>query len=413
MIDAEPAGGTPVESGVKQTLPATRAEIHLDRLRKNIAGLRSLIGPNVELLAVVKADAYGHGAILMAKTMFGSGVNRIAVYTLPEAVALRHAGINGPILVLGPIAPADAPCCVTLDITPAIASLELATRLSAEALRRNQTVAYHVEIDTGLTRYGVLAADSLDFVRRLRDLRNLRPEGLFTHYASADEREKTSVWEQFEAFKVTKQKLADQGLAFPMYHVAASAAALEYPEMHLDMVRCGISIYGYYPSEFVRRSVDLQPVLSIRSVLARVRPIATGVGVSYGSEFRTTRPSIIGLVPFGYADGMPRSAYKHGQVLVRGTRVPIVGRIAMDQFMVDLTGVQGVEEGDEVTIIGRSGDEEITADDIARWAGTISYEVLTRISVRVPRVYFDDGRQVAFRRPMSTEVFTISTPSST
>jgi len=239
----------------------------------------------------------------------------------------------------------------------------------------------------------------------MRSLPNLQPEGLFTHFASADESAKESVWEQFRIFTETRQALADEDFTFPINHVAASAAALEFPEMHLDMVRCGISLYGYYPSEFVRRAAQLQPALTVRSFVARARLIWPDTGVSYGSEFRCSRPSLIGLVPFGYADGMPRSAYKSGQVLIRGQRAPIVGRIAMDQFMVDLTDVDGSAEGDDVVIIGRSVDDEIDADDVARWAGTISYEVLSRLSIRVPRIYFDQGRPVAFRRPMSTEVF--------
>jgi alanine racemase len=370
--------------------------------------MRGFIGSDVELLAVVKADAYGHGAIMIAKTMFASGVSRVAVYTLPEALSLRHAGIERPILVLGPISPSDAPSCVALNITPAIASLDLARALSESAATAERILPYHVEIDTGLTRYGVLATEVLDFVKELRSLPNLDPEGLFTHYASADEPVKESVWRQFESFNQSRQMLQQHGFTFRMYHVAASAAALEYPEMHLDMVRCGISLYGYYPSEFVRRAVDLQPILTVRSILARVRSVPEGTGISYGSEYRCSRPSVIGLVPFGYADGIPRSVYKTGQVLVRGRRVPIVGRVAMDQFMVDLTNVDGVMEGDEVVIIGRSGNEMINADDVAGWAGTISYEVLTRLSVRVPRVYFDKGRPVAFRVPMSTQVFPVT-----
>jgi alanine racemase len=379
----------------------TRAEIHLDRLVHNIRAVRRQIGPSVEFMAIVKADAYGHGAVMIAKTAIQNGVDRLAVYTLAEAIALRRAGIEAPIVALGPFDVTEAGACVAFSIRPTLTSLSVATALSHSAMQASKTVPYYIEVDTGLTRYGLPIDEVLPFVQALSALPGLQPEGLFTHFARADERAKEPTWQQFRLFERVRQQLADHGFRFPLCHVANSAATIDLPGMYLDMVRIGIALYGYYPSADVSRTVPLSPIMAIGSRLARVRRVPTGTTVSYGVDFRTERPSVIGLVPFGYADGMPRNVQGKGFVLVRGQRAPIVGRIAMDQFMVDLTDLTDVQEGDEVVILGRSGDEEISADDLAAWAGTISYEVLTRISPRVPRLYIENGRVVAMRRAMS------------
>lgn len=383
---------------------STRAEIYLDRYEHNVRAMRRHIGPNVELMAVVKADGYGHGAVVIGRTALAAGADQLAVYTPAEALHLRKAGIGGPVVVLGPVAASLAEKCITHDITLCINSIELGQAASAAAMAAGTEVRYHVELDTGLTRFGILPEESLPLAHALNELPGLRREGLFTHFASADESSKESVWKQFNLFMSIRTMLAHHGYSFRLSHVAASSAALDFPEMHLDLVRCGISLYGYFPSSFVRQSVPIQPVLALGSHLARVRAVPVGAGVSYGHDWRAPKPSVIGLVPFGYADGMPRTVQGKGQVLVRGQRAPIVGRVAMDQFMVDLTGIPCVQQGDGVTIIGTSGSDEITADEIGEWAGTISYDILSGISPRVPRLYIAGGEPIAGRLGMTMEI---------
>lgn len=382
----------------------TRAEIHLDRFDSNIRGLREYVGQTIELMVVVKADAYGHGAVAISRSAMDAGADHVAVYTVAEALSLRNAGIKGSIVVLGPIPPEAATICVARDITPCISNLDLGRAISAAAPSIGKSIPFHLEIDTGLTRYGILPEEALPLVQALDALPSLQREGLFTHFAKADEQDKSWVHKQVKVFQRVRSTLEDAGFSFRLYHVAASSAILDFPELHLDLVRCGIALYGYYPSEYVKRSIQLLPVMTLGSHLARVRTVAKGVGVSYGHDWQAGRKSRIGLVPFGYADGMPRTVQGRGHVLVRGRRAPVVGRVAMDQFMIDLSDIQDAGEGDRVTIIGTSGDEEITADDIAGWAGTISYDVLSGISTRVPRLYIRKGRMVAGRVGMTMEV---------
>lgn len=382
----------------------TRAEIYLDRLQSNVHNLKAFIGPTVHLMAVVKADGYGHGAVAVAKAAVHAGAFSLGVYTMPEAIYLRKAGITASIMVFGPIDPWAAKACVSHDVTPCITSLEFAEALSMAASAAGKRVRFHIELDTGLSRYGIRPQDAVSFVQALDRLPALEREGVFTHFATADEPLHEPARKQFKIFMKICKMLDANSVPFPLRHAAASAATLEFPEMHLDLVRCGISIYGYYPSIHVSRQVDLQPVMALGSQLARVHSVSRGVGVSYGYDWRAAKKSVIGLVPFGYADGMPRTVQGRGQILVRGQRAPIVGRVAMDQFMVDLTAIKDVGQGDEVTIIGRSGEEEISADDIGQWAGTISYDVLSGISPRVPRLYLDGGKPVAQRQAMTTEL---------
>ncbi|HEV3310332.1 MAG TPA: alanine racemase, partial [Chloroflexota bacterium] len=331
------------------TFASTRAEIHLDRLASNIRNVMAYVGPRVQLMAVVKADGYGHGSIAVGRGALAAGAQHLAVYTFAEAMYLRKACIEGSLVVLGPMADSMAEACVTHDITPCITTIELAIALSAAAVSAGKTVSYHVELDTGLTRLGIFPEEALPFTQALDALPGLRREGLFTHFAGADEASKESVFEQFHVFLKIKHMLAKHDITFPLAHVAASSATVEFPEMHLDLVRCGLCLYGYYPSPYVKHTVDVEPVMALGSHLARVRAVHKGVGVSYGHDWKATHKSVIGLVPFGYADGMPRTVQGKGYVLVRGHKAPIVGRVAMDQFMVDLTKVKGACEGDLVT----------------------------------------------------------------
>jgi alanine racemase len=375
----------------QETTPLTVARIDLNAFAGNIKHLLRFIGSDVRLMAVVKADAYGHGAAALGKVAQDAGASHLAVYTLAEAVALRNADIDGPVVVLGPILPTDAPVVVARSITPCIATLPLAQSLSSASQSRGTTVPYHLEIDTGLTRYGIMPNEVEEFCLALERLPGLEREGLFTHFASADEEPVDTTRTQFSIFRDVADRLAAIGMTFPIHHVCASAAALNFPEMHLDMVRCGICLYGYYPTTQVVHTVEVHPVMTLTSQIARVRTVPVGTGVSYGHEWTADRPSTIGLVPIGYADGLPRQVQGNGKFLVRGFRAPILGRIAMDQIMIDLTDIPDAAPGDEVVILGQSGADYIWADEIGAWAGTISYDILSGISARVPRVYAPGG----------------------
>lgn len=368
----------------------TRATINLAALKANVRALKERIGPNCQLLAVVKANAYGHGAPLVARAALEAGASRLGVACPDEGAELRGAGIEAPIVVLGYTPAAEAEKAVEHRLTPTINSLEHAQAVSRASLRLGLVTPVHLKVETGLNRFGLGPEAVMKLARDLESLPSLRLEGAYTHFACADEADKRFTWRQFEEFMAVASKLE-----LPIRHVANSAAILDLPQMALDMVRAGIALYGLYPSTAVSRSVALRPVLALRSRVARVRDLAPAETVSYGRTWEAPVPSRIALVPCGYADGLPRILSNRGAVLVRGQRAPIVGRICMDLTMIDATAVDGVSEGDEVVIIGAQGRDSIPAEEVASQAGTISYEVLCSISRRVPRVYVEGEQVVA------------------
>ncbi|MGQ9674764.1 MAG: alanine racemase [Chloroflexota bacterium] len=370
------------------------AEIDLDAIEHNVRQIRLLIGQHVELLAVVKANAYGHGAGPVAKAALEAGANRLGVAIVDEGVQLRRAGIKHPILVLGYIPPWQANEVVGQDLMATVNTWQTALALSARASALGREATVHVKVDTGLGRFGLLPHEVLKFVRGLLTLPSLRLEGFWTHFATADEKDKEYTRRQLAVYHEALKSLSDAGISIPCRHVANSAATLEMPESHLDMVRCGIALYGLYPSVEVGHAVALQPAMSLKARLARVRELPVGSSVSYGRKFVADRPTLVGLVPFGYADGFDRGLSSVGSVIVRGRRAPVIGRVCMDQFVVNLQDVSGAAQDDEVVIIGRQGDEEITADEVALAAATINYEIVCGIGARVPRVYIKDGAVV-------------------
>ena len=375
---------------------STRAEVNLDAVRANVMGLRRHVGES-RLLAVVKANGYGPGATMVARAALDGGATWLGVYCVEEGVALREAGIEAPILIFGPFEAGEASDVVESRLTPTIHNLEAAEALSRVAA--NRTVPFHLKIDTGLTRAGVPPEDALALAKRLRDLPTLRPQGLYTHFASADEPCKESTWEQLRVFLETADAIERAGITFPLRHAANSAATLDCPPTWLHMVRCGISIYGCYPSDAVSRTVPLQPALALKTTVARVRQVPAGTGVGYGHEFRCCRDSIIALAPIGYGDGLPRTlGHGTGRVLVREALAPIVGRVSMDQITVDVTDIPAVTPGDEVTLIGTQAGVSQTAEDVAAQAGTISYDIVTGILPRVPRLYYQRGELVGVTR---------------
>ncbi len=374
----------------------TRVEIDLDALFDNVQALRAHIGARVQLAVAVKANAYGHGAIPVATTALAAGATHLLVACIEEGVQLRKAGIDAPILVMGYVDPREMARGVDFSLTMTIANRMQALAVAEAAATRGVRTFVHLKVDTGMNRYGTDSDTIADLARIVGRLPSLFLEGLFTHFARADEASKESALQQFHMFLNVRDHLRSEGFDIPICHVANSAATIDMPETHLDMVRCGIAIYGMYGSAEVSRAVMLRPVLSLKSRVGRVHELKPGDGVSYGHTFVADKPTKAALVPIGYGDGYHRCLSNRADVLIHGQRARILGRICMDQLVVDVTTVKGVEVGDEVVLIGQQGNERITAAELADLAGTIEYEITTPLSPRVPRLYFSRHQLTAF-----------------
>lgn len=364
-------------------------------------------------MAVVKANGYGLGAPWVAAAALEGGASMLAVACVDEGVELRRAGYNGPILVMSYVGPEEAEAVVRNTLTVALHRARTAEALNQAALGCGlppHSVAVHIKVDTGLGRYGCLPNEFLSLAQAILRLPHLRVEGLMTHFADADSTDLTFAREQLERFTWIRGQAEEHGIHFSIVHAANSAAALALPESRFDMVRVGIILSGHLPSPALSGVLPLRRAVTLSSSLARVYTAEIGSTVGYGRTWVAQRPSVIGLVPVGYADGYSRILSNRAQVLVNGKRCPVVGRISMDQTGIDLTDVPEASEGTEVVLIGKQGDQEITADEVAAWAGTISYEVLCGLSERVPRHYFQNGEPVEVRnllgnkpsRPRST-----------
>ncbi len=386
---------------MKEILRRTWAEIDLDAAARNFQTVRAAADPGAMVCCVVKADAYGHGAVRMAQEYESLGADWFAVSNLEEALQLRFAGIKKPVLVLGFTPAEEAKSLAEHCISQCVYSLEYARSLSRYAEKAGVTVKIHVKIDTGMSRLGFFYQDisrdesAVQEVKAACLLPDLYPEGIFTHFAVSDSGEDGNVFtmRQFGCFKEMIESLLRENISFDVRHCANSAAVFDYPLSHLDMVRAGIVIYGLSPSDQLQSQPELQPVLSLKSVVSHVKTVKPGATVSYGRDFTAQDERRIATVPVGYADGYPRSLSPGGaQVLIHGKRCAILGRICMDQLMADVTGLENVAVGDTVTLIGRDGDEEITADEVAQREGTINYEVVCALSKRVPRVYLKAGQ---------------------
>ncbi len=371
------------------------AEIDLDAIAHNVREIRRITNKRAEILAAVKADAYGHGVMETVRTMLENGVTQLAVSMLDEAIQLRKLGINVPILILSYTDPVRAEEIIQNEVTQTVFSHDLAEALSAAAVRQGRNIKIHVKVDTGMTRVGFMPGYSaVKNVLQISRLPNIIVEGLFTHFASADEKDRSYTQMQFEKFMSICSELGRVGVHIPIKHACNSAGIIEYPEMHLDMVRPGIILYGIYPSEDVNRSkIALKPAMTLKANVILVKDVEKDTCISYGRIFKTERESRIATIPIGYADGYTRLLSNKGQVLVNGQKAPVVGRICMDQCMVDVTDISGnVGVGDEVVLFGRQGGQEISVGEIASLVGTISYEMLCIIGKRIPRVYIQNGR---------------------
>jgi alanine racemase len=381
---------TPRESAVAEGLRLW-AEIDLDKLTQNVEALKQR-ADETRLMVVVKANAYGHGAVSIALAAIQAGAWGLGVASLEEGDELRRAGVVAPILVLSSTRPAQAPGLVQRGLTVTIASYEMGEALSAAAKAVERTAKVHIKVETGMNRFGIAADAAVALAERLRNLPNLEVEGISSHLATADEADKTFTFQQYKAFRECIARLD----WVPIHHISNTAGLLNMPEMRHGLVRCGIGVYGYYPSAETNRDVPLQPLLSLRSRVAKVADLQPGEGVGYGITWRATKPSRVALVLAGYGDGLPVALTNKGVGLVRGQRAPYVGRVMMDMLTLDVTDIPDVAVDDEVTLIGTQGPEAVDVDEMAGRAGTINYEILTGLMERVPRLYLRDG-QVAAR----------------
>lgn len=369
------------------------AEINLDNLRYNLAQIRERIAGDTEIMAVIKANAYGHGAVPVARTLLAEGVQRFGVALPEEGVELRQAGITAPIHVLGEALSTQYQLIIDYDLTPTVARMETLEALNNLARARGIVKKIHVKIDTGMGRIGLQPEEGLDFIKKAAVMSNIELEGLMTHFATADERDKDYCLQQGERFYKLCRELEKAGIRIPLKHAGNSATVIDLKGFHFNMVRPGIALYGLLPSDEVEQ-LDLKPVLSWKARIDFLKELPAGSPISYGASYVTERKSRIATIPLGYADGYSRLLSNKGYVLVKGQKAPIRGRICMDQFMVDVTDIPGVEVGEEVVLIGRQGSESISAAELASLIGTIHYEILTNISSRVPRKYISAGKGV-------------------
>jgi alanine racemase len=367
----------------------TWVEIDLNAIANNTRHVRALVGPNVRILVSLKADAYGHGALKVARTALLNGAHMLGVATVTESIPLREGGISAPILVFGYIPRWQMREAVRLGVTATIYSSEMAQEFAHAAREQEKTIKVHIKVDTGMARLGIRSEhidDILALVREVRELPGLELEGIFTHFAAADAQDEAYTRKQLRRFKHVLQTLTDHGLRPAIVHAANSAAMIKLPETHFDMVRPGIVIYGLDPSDEVRLPEGFRPALSFKAQVSQVKTIPAGEGISYGVTYITEHPTRIAVLPVGYADGFRRAPRNWGSVLIHGQEAPIRGRVCMDQCMVDVTHIPQTRMGDEVVLIGRQGEAVLSAEMVAERLGTINYEVVSEILARVPRV---------------------------
>lgn len=370
----------------------TQAKIDLDAVEYNYNNTRAKLSQGCKLLGVIKADAYGHGAVELARFLENK-CDFFGVACIEEAVELKKADIKTPILILGYVAPAFYDLVVKYDIRIPVFSYDTAKALSDEAVNQGKTVPFHFCIDTGMSRIGFqVNEESADICKQICTLPNIEAEGLFSHFATADETDLTKALAQREKYKKFVEMLESRGIQIPIKHLNNSAGIMNFDE-YFDMCRMGIILYGLYPSEEVDKSLlDIKPVMSWLTHISHIKTLEAGREVSYGGTFKTTEPRVIATIPVGYADGYPRCLSNKGRVIINGQYAPIVGRVCMDQFMVDVTDVDGAELDSIVTLVGKDGDAELSMEEVSNAAYSFNYELPCRVARRVPRTYYKDGK---------------------
>ncbi len=371
------------------------AAVDLDAVLYNLESMKKNIHRDTKIIAVLKADGYGHGAVPLAREIAPlSYIWGIAVATVEEGMELRRAGISKPILILGYTYEEDYETIVREDFRPAVFKISMANRLSEEAVKAGKTIKIHIKVDTGMTRIGYRdIKKDVPEILAISNLPGVEIEGIFTHFARADETDTAPAYTQLNKYLEFLRELEKMGLSIPVKHCSNSAGIIRIPEANFDAVRAGVILYGMYPSQEVEKEpVPLKPVMEIKSHIAYIKTVEPGVEVSYGGTYTTQKVTRIATIPVGYADGYARGLSNKGSVLIRGRRAPILGRVCMDQFMVDVTEIPEARELDEVTLLGKDGVERITMEELGEISGRFNYEFACCISKRVPRIYIKNGQ---------------------
>lgn len=373
-----------------------KADIDLDAIHENVVNAKALTKPGTKLMAIIKADAYGHGAVMVAQTL-EDVADAYGVAILEEGIELRQAGINKPILILGYTPAPLYRAMIKYDIATAVFEYDMAKKMSDTAEKMGKKAKVHIKLDTGMSRIGFKQDDeSLAVIKKIAELPGIEIEGCFTHFATMDEKDKTKAMKQFERYMDFVKRIEDAGIKIPVKHVSNSAGIIEKPEVNLDMVRDGICVYGMYPSEEVDKTkLRLTPAMEIKSYVSFVKTLKAGVEIGYGGTYTTTNETVVATIPVGYADGYSRALSNRGRVLIKGKSFPIIGRICMDQFMVDISSRPDIKQGDEVTLVGRDKDEYISIEEVADMSYSFNYEFVCDIGKRIPRVYYRGGKVVA------------------
>ncbi|WP_315111103.1 alanine racemase [Clostridium intestinale] len=374
------------------------AEVDLGRIEHNVKQIKSLC-ENKKIYGVVKADAYGHGALDIVQVLLKSGVTDLAVALITEALEIIKSGINVPILILGFTPLTFAEDILNNNIEQTVYDLEYAKKLSEIAQEKNKTAKIHIAVDTGMGRIGFLPNEKgMEAVRQISKLPNINIEGIFTHFSTADEADKTYSLEQLAKFNKFVDDLENEGIKINIKHASNSAGIMDLPEAHFNAVRPGIIMYGYYPSnEVIKERLDLKPALTLKTSVVHVKTLPKDMYISYGRKYKTDKERVIATLPIGYADGYTRALSNKGKVIVNGKLASIVGAVCMDQCMIDVTDVGTVKVGDEVILLGENGNTRFNADDLAELLDTINYEIICMIGRRVPRVYINNEKIVKIR----------------
>lgn len=378
-------------------------EINLDNILHNLEKVRKLAGKETKILAMVKADAYGHGAVRVAKTVLKGGSDYLGVAILDEALELREAGIKAPILVLGTGIPEQADVILKNGIAQTVCSIEMAEALSRAASKNGKKALIHIKVDTGMGRIGFFPHEVPSAIKKIVKLPNLVIKGILSHFATAPDEDKGYVNVQHEKFLNLLKELDASGLSYGTAHISNSATIIDMPFMKHHMVRPGIMLYGLYPSEHMKPKIDLKPAMSLKAKISFVKKMDEKSSISYGRTYFASKDEVIATIPVGYADGYNRKLSNNFHVLIKEKIAPIVGRVCMDQFMVDVSAIKGVSTGDEAVLVGKQGDEVISIDEMAKAAGTINYELVCLMSRRIPRIYIEKGKAESARTLYGTE----------
>ena len=362
-------------------------EVDLDAIAFNVRNIKKRLGKSVDLMAIVKADGYGHGAYPVSRVVLKNGADSLGVAILEEGVELREKGVKAPIVNLYPEPHQRAKKIVEYDLEQVVTDLKLVKNLSQEAEKQNKSCNVYIEIDTGLGRYGVLPEDTKELAKKIKTLPNIHLKGILSQFSTADARKKDFAYKQLRVFKNTLDQLQAFSNNIPIKSIANSGAVLDIPASYFNHVRVGHLLYGLYPSSETSESIRVKPVMNLKSRVLFIKEVKKGTPISYGKTYIAKKKTKIATIPLGYADGYSRLLSNKGEVLIRGKRARVVGRVCMDAFMVDVSHIPEVKVGDEVAVMGKQGKDEITAHDLGRWTNTFAYEIMTRMGKRLPIVY--------------------------